>query len=310
MSQAQLHHHRVCTTHRSSSMLRHMVGRVASSGQALRPSGAGVLLRGLVGPGAAGHRRRGVVSVAASWGAPVTWNPAVVVATRREAEGLQLLHVKLPPAVASGSTAPGQYVQVRTQETDKPAFIAVASPVGSAPDGVVELLVKSVPGATAEALCALPVGASLQVSDVQGAGFQLQQRLPAEAFPDVYVFATGSGLAPIRSLLDTPERLGGLAGSGRTVRLYVGVRSPAHLPFAGRLEAWEAAGVHVRRVYSQTAGGQHAQYVQEAFTADGGVATPSGSTGAVIVGQKAAFESLAAAFAAAGVPKERMLSNF
>lgn len=255
--------------------------------------------------------RRHSVAVTATWGAPVTWHSARVLINTREAEGLQLLRVQVPADVAAGYDAPGQYLQMRTQEADKPAFIAIASPVGASADGVVELLIKGVPGTTAAALCALPAGAAVHVSDVQGRGFQLPSRLPADAYPNVYVFATGSGLSPIRSLLDSPERVGGLAGSSkRRVHLYVGVRSSDHLPFRERLRAWEAAGVVVRQVFSQTSSGQHAQYVQEAFRADGGVQTSADTTGAVIIGQKAAFEDLCAVFAGAGVPKERLLTNF
>jgi len=257
------------------------------------------------------HHRRLSVGVAASWGAPVTWHSARVLTNTREAQGLQLLRVQVPPAVAAGYTAPGQYLQMRTQETDKPAFIAIASPVGAHTGGVVELLVKEVPGTTAAALCALPAGSGVDVSDMQGSGFQLASKLPADKFPNVYVFATGSGLSPIRSLMDSPEHLGGLSGSAkRHVKLYVGVRSPDHLPFGERIKAWEAAGVHVRRVFSKTASGEHAQYVQEAFRADGGVKTNADTTGAVVIGQKPAFEELCAAFAEAGVPKDRMLTNF
>lgn len=45
------------------------------------------------------------------------------------------------------------------------------------------------------------------------------------------------------------------------VRLYYGVRSPAHLAFASAIPAWEAAGVKVHTVFSEQGQG----YVQDAF---------------------------------------------
>lgn len=45
------------------------------------------------------------------------------------------------------------------------------------------------------------------------------------------------------------------------VRLYYGVRSPAHQAFASSIPAWEAAGVKVHTVFSEQGQG----YVQDAF---------------------------------------------
>jgi NAD(P)H-flavin reductase len=45
------------------------------------------------------------------------------------------------------------------------------------------------------------------------------------------------------------------------VRLYIGVRSQAHLAFADRVPQWEAAGVKVIPVLSEAGQG----YVQDAF---------------------------------------------
>ncbi len=190
-------------------------------------------------------------------------------------------------------------LQVRVAEADKPAFIAVASPVGASAT-TLELLVKAAPG-TAEALCSLAAGASLQVSDVQGKGFLLPAQLS-----DVLLFATGSGLSPIRSLLDTPAAQGGLAGVQR-VTLFYGARTQKHVPFAQQLAAWERAGVKVTTVLSQQADGSKV-YVQDVF-AKAGVPV-SAATTAVLVGQKPLSEAIIASLTAAGVPRERIVMNF
>jgi ferredoxin-NADP reductase len=198
-------------------------------------------------------------------------------------------------------------VQVRVGESDKPAFIAIAAAVGTYASQL-ELLVKR-SGSTAELLCALEAGAPLQLSDVQGRGFQLDALQPPSAFTDIFLFATGSGLSPVRALLETPCALGGLglAGGGRRVghlHLYVGVRSPEHLAFADRVTAWEAAGLTVTRVFSEL---PPKRYVQDAFLEAGGVRNAE-ATGAVLVGQKGMAEAITAALA--GVPKERICTNF
>ena len=89
------------------------------------------------------------------------------------------------------------------------------------------------------------------------------------------------------------------------MHLYYGARSAAHVAFAERLEAWERAGVTVTRVFS----GDGGKYVQDVFGAAGGK-LDGAHTAAVLVGQKGMAEALTAALTAAGVPRERILSNF
>ncbi len=244
---------------------------------------------------------------AGGWGAPVTWHEARVGSSEAAAEGLRSVFVKVPDAVAAGYTVPGQYVQVKVADADKPAFIAIASPVSAQPSGVLELLIKRT--SATEALCDLPAGAPLQVSPVQGRGFQLAALSPAASFPDVVIFATGSGISPIRALLETPAALGGLAPAQRgRVRLFYGARSAAHMAFASRLKEWEKAGVACTPVFSAQPGGQ---YVQDAFATSGlqEQLNPA-TTACVLVGQKPMSEAVVAALTALGVPRERIISNF
>jgi len=229
------------------------------------------------------------------------WQAARLAETKRAGEGLQALLLEVPSSLAAGYAAPGQYVQLRVGDADKPAFIALASPVG-AHAAALELLVKRQPG-TAEALCELCAGDAVQVSQVLGGGFPLAQLREAS---EVFLFATGSGLSPVRALLDTPAALGGLGeGESRRLHLYVGARSPEHLAFTERLAAWEQRGVAVTRVFSADDG----RYVQHAFAAAGG-ARNAAATGVVLVGQKAMAEDLRTALDSAGVPRDRVISNF
>ena len=233
--------------------------------------------------------------------ASAAWHAATVRSSERAGEGLRSLVLDVPGAVARGFTTPGQYVQLRVSEEQKPSFIAIASPVGGA--STLELLIKAAPGT--DALCALPAGGSLQLSDVQGKGFPVASwgSLPET----IFIFATGSGVSPIRSLLETPVAQGGLAGAAG-VRLFLGVRGPSFLPFAEALKRWEQAGVKVTVVYSGEAS-ENGKYVQDAFVAAGLKFDPA-RTGAIMVGQKAMSEAVVGLLTAAGVERGRILSNF
>lgn len=267
--------------------------RIASRILLARPS----LCRRAVHPFAS----HGSHMVVAAWGDPVSFVGAVVTRSSRAAEGLTSLHLAVPASVLAGYTVPGQFLQVRVAEGDKPSFMAIASPVGADPQAGVELLVRETPSTAA--LCGLGAGAALQVSPVQGRGFAVGALHPPSSFPNVLLFATGSGVSPVAALLDTPGALRAAERGG--VHLFLGVRSPAHLPWGDRLDAWRASGVRITTVFSSVEG----RYVQDAFLAAGGVGDAA-TTGAVLVGQKAMAETLTATLLAAGVPMERILTNY
>lgn len=77
----------------------------------------------------------------------------------------------------------------------KPSFLAIASPPSVATSkGKFEFLVKSIAGSTAELLCGLRKGDSVELSQVMGSGFDVDSISPAEEYPTVLIFATGSGI--------------------------------------------------------------------------------------------------------------------
>ncbi|KAL8120771.1 hypothetical protein AgCh_017813 [Apium graveolens] len=170
------------------------------------------------------HNRRRL-SISASVKQDTTiWTPTPLVSIKPAAESL--FHVTIDvadsPDIASSYKTPGQYLQLRLPEVEKPSFLAIASPPSlAASKGVFEFLVKSVAGSTAELLCGLSSGDVVQLTTVMGKGFSIDSISPAEDYQSVFIFATGSGISPIRSLIET----GFSADKRSDVRLYYGARN-------------------------------------------------------------------------------------
>lgn len=104
---------------------------------------------------------------------------------------------------ASEYTRPGQYIQVKVGEEGKPGFFAIASAPDANNQGVLELLIKNA-GDAAEKLCASEAGAQVDASPVQGKGFPID-RIPAESHSTVFMFATGTGISPIKALIESGD---------------------------------------------------------------------------------------------------------
>ncbi|MCO5562610.1 hypothetical protein L7F22_016238 [Adiantum nelumboides] len=105
------------------------------------------------------------------------------------------LDISASTALMKGHTRPGQYVQLRVAGTDsKPAYMSIASPPSTAASGSLEFLIKNVRGQTAGFLCDLKKGDKVEVSPVAGNGFAIERLYPAEDFPTVLLFATGTGI--------------------------------------------------------------------------------------------------------------------
>lgn len=129
---------------------------------------------------------------------------------------------------------PGQFVQFRIPEGDK--FILRSYSIASAPhEDYLEFCVKVLPDGKASALfAALPVGATADFTQARG-----MFTIKPEAAPRKVFIATGTGLAPIMSMLAS------LAQTTPTnnLRLIFGVRSAADLFWAARLEQFTKQGI-------------------------------------------------------------------
>lgn len=152
--------------------------------------------------------------------------PARVAAVARETHDTWTLTLAgLDAAHVDG--APGQFVMVAL-----PGHPAAAISVSRylPPDGLV-LTIRAA-GAATKAITALPVGASVGIRGPVGRGWPIEPALGK----DVVLITGGTGLAPLRPLIDRilaeRERFG-------SVRLYYGARTADDMLYAAELDAWD-----------------------------------------------------------------------
>lgn len=245
------------------------------------------------------------------WGPDPIWAPAMVESNESAcANGRSILMtLSVPPETAASFETPGQYVQVQSSATDKPAFLAIAS----APDqenAKFEFLIKKTDSNTW--LTDLSAGSKVDVSQVLGNGYAVQENLEGFKydFPtqNVILAAAGSGIAPIASAIESGILA---AGESRTCTLYYGERTAADLCFIDRYPRWmDSYGIQVVPVLSQPDGSYTGRqgYVQTAMEEDG-IPVPRNS-GALVCGMKGMTESVKDLLLSAGVFEGRILFNF
>lgn len=241
-----------------------------------------------------------------AWGDDVQFHQASIKSNVEAAEGLRLLTVEVPTEVSSSFQKAGQYVQAKQGKEDKASFYAVSSPPGTGGD--LEFLIKLadnnawITGSSA--------GDAVLLSPAMGKGFNTSCEAWEEAqVSQVGLFATGSGIAPIRSAIES-----GLL-AGKVSRLYVGARTEGALAFADKFQEWRQQGVEVVPVLSKGADGWTGRkgYIQEALRQDeerGEGFVLAARHGALLCGQKEMVAAVRAVYAELGVPEARTLLNF
>jgi len=265
--------------------------------------GVGTRARGAVRPMSPGRQlrvgRRG-------WGDDVTFFDASVASNVEAGNGLRLISIEAPPEVSGAFKRGGQFVQAKPKPDAKPSFYAISSPPGA--EGPLEFLIKE--AESNEWLTSLGSGDVALLSEAMGRGYNVScDSWSAADVSQVGLFATGTGVAPIRSVIE------GGALKGKAVRLYVGARTESALGFSDRYEAWRKAGVEVVPVLSKAEGSWSGRqgYVQDALKQDeergDGFVLPA-RHGALLCGQKEMVAAVRSVYDELGVPEERTLLNF
>ncbi|KAJ3692392.1 hypothetical protein LUZ60_012742 [Juncus effusus] len=255
--------------------------------------------------------RRTSLSISASASTTTTWTPAPLSLVSPATSDSSLFHLTTDltssPSLSTSYSNPGQYLQMRVIGSDsKPAFLAIASP--PAIEGKFEFLVKKVPGSTAEIICGLKEGDEVELGPVMGKGFQVE-RIEGKngELETVLIFATGTGISAIRSLIESDF----VKDKKADVRLYYGARNLQIMAYQERFENWESNGITIVPVLSQPDENWIGEtgYVQNAFLKTKPVINPE-STGVILCGHKQMAEEITSALVGDGLSKDRILMNF
>jgi NAD(P)H-flavin reductase len=231
---------------------------------------------------------------------PTTFHPVPVVEGWDETAAFRGIQLAFPPPLASAHSRPGQVVKIRTAQGE--GFFALASAPGQ---GRADLLVKR-GGKIADAIVAraLP-GRALEMTEPFGNGFPVD----AAAHKDVLLFAAGSGIAPVRGLV---QHLLGHRDRFNRITLFYGQRHGAEFAYRGEMLAWERGGVRVVLCPSRADDvweGVRGRVQVVARTLSFGGSRP-GDTFAFVSGMAAMVDDVRRTLAEAGVPAERVYSNF
>ncbi|KAL8035036.1 hypothetical protein ABFX02_12G070900 [Erythranthe guttata] len=256
-------------------------------------------------------RRSLALSAAAVRQESTIWTPTRLIKVTPAAESHFHITIDVSdsPDLASSYTKAGQYLQLRLRDPyARPTFLAIASPPSiAASKGVFEFLVKSIAGSTAELLCGLQKGDVVELSTAIGNGFDIDKISPPENYQTVLIFATGSGISPIRSLIEA----GFGADKRADVRLYYGARNLSRMAYQERFRDWESSGINIVPVLSKPDDSWTGErgFVQAAFARAKRILNPQ-STGAVLCGRRQMTEEVTSILVSDGVASEKILKNF
>jgi sulfhydrogenase subunit gamma (sulfur reductase) len=231
---------------------------------------------------------------------PTTFHPAPVVEAWDETAAFRGIRLDFPAPLARAHTRPGLVVKIRTAPGE--AFFALASPPGR---DRAELLVKR-GGKVADAVVAQArPGRTVELTEPFGNGFPVE----AAAEKDVLLFAAGSGIGPVRALI---QHLLGDRHRFHRITLFYGQRHGAEFAYRDERSGWERGGVRVVLCPSQADDvweGVRGRVQEVARTLSFGGSRP-GELVAFACGMPAMVEDVRQTLAEAGVPPDRVYSNF
>lgn len=224
-----------------------------------------------------------------------------VIESWDETPSLRSIAFRMPDEYCWSHRKPGQVVKVRTPAGE--GYFALATAPVTHPRG--ELLMKR-GGRVADTAIELAAdGGSLDVSPPFGGGFPVEDGHDR----DVLLFAAGSGIAPIRAIV---QHILANRARFRRVTLFYGQRHGSEFAYAREHLAWDRGGIRVVLCPSQEDDawpGMRGRVQQVASTLALGGAEPAETT-AFVCGMTAMVNDVRATLADAGVPPEHVHLNF
>jgi NAD(P)H-flavin reductase len=232
---------------------------------------------------------------------PTEYVDAPVLDAWDETPAFRGVRLALPSALARAHVRPGQVVKVRGAGAGEGYYALASAPD---PGGTAELLVKQ--GArVADAIAAVRPGGALAITRPFGAGYPVED---AEG-RDLLLFAAGSGIAPIRALVQHVvvhrNRFG-------RVTLFYGQRRGAEFAYRAEHLEWDRRGIRVVLCPSREDDAWQGLRgrVQEVARSLAFGGSPPGDTVAFVAGMTAMVEDVRATLAGAGIPPGRVHANF
>jgi len=214
---------------------------------------------------------------------------------------LRAVDLELPASLAAAHSRPGQVVKVRTGAGE--GYFALASaPSG---DRHVSLLVKRGGRVADAAISAARPGAAIEVSAPFGNGFPVEEAIGR----DVLLFAAGSGIAPIRALV---QHILAHRADFKRVTLFYGQRRGGDFAYAREHLAWERGGIRVVLCPSREDDawrGLRGRVQEVARTLALGGTSP-GDAVAFVCGMTAMVDDVRATLGRSGLPPGRVHLNF
>ncbi len=234
------------------------------------------------------------------------YHPATLLSARPAAAEQVMLEIDPPAGFAARHERAGQFCKIRVGGYEG-IFAMYSAPRFAEPAGLVRFvrfLVRTGNpdgGEAADALAVLPPGSPIAMTMPAGEGFALETARGR----DVYVVATGTGVAPVRAAIEVALAERNAYG---VLSLDYGVRSPEHLAIADEIARWRRHGVevHVHMSTPSPDGGVRGVTVQEALRERG---PRLGGAAIVAVGQPEMLESLLQEVVVLGGDPELFLKN-
>jgi sulfhydrogenase subunit gamma (sulfur reductase) len=217
-----------------------------------------------------------------------------------ETETLRALKFKLPSGYATEHRVPGQVVKVRTSAGE--GYFALSSAPG-APEA--ELLVKR--GApAADLIAATEPGKPLAVSTPFGRGFPVEHGEGR----DLLIFAVGSGITPVRSLV---RHIGAARARFGRVVVFYGQRAAGEFAYGREHDAWAQSGMTVVLCASRASDESATLlrgYVQDVAERRDYFGVDRARAVAYLCGHKAMVAGVRETLARAGIPADRTYLNY